>query len=359
MVLAQVGEFSFVLQRAGEDVGLSPGGLDEGSEAFIAITVLLMVLSPFGIRLADWASQRLESSDQPPRTVFDADTPVHGHTDLVDHVVLAGYGERSRQIAAALDLADASYVVTTLDPDIGRAAAEEGRRVVAGDITRRIISEQAGVETAGVIIVADEEPDRTHQIAAIVKGANPSAIVLARVATVGEAAELHSEGVVDHVVADEGASVDALIGHTLGALALPERLVEVITQTALGTVADAESPNHYGLADPSQIVHTELAGEVCEHLENVRAVRPSAAGCEQCLAEGARWVHLRLCLTCGYVGCCDSSPHRHARAHHHETGHPMMRSAEPGENWAYCFVDRETYEVIPVDTPELETPVAE
>lgn len=62
-------------------------------------------------------------------------------------------------------------------------------------------------------------------------------------------------------------------------------------------------------------------------------------GCEECLKIGDRWLHLRMCLTCGKVGCCDSSPNRHATAHFHETGHPIMRSAEPGEEWAWCFVD--------------------
>ena len=61
-------------------------------------------------------------------------------------------------------------------------------------------------------------------------------------------------------------------------------------------------------------------------------------GCEECLAEGSRWVHLRLCLSCGHVGCCDSSPRRHATAHFHGTTHPVIRSFEPGEDWRWCFV---------------------
>ncbi|OLR93650.1 UBP-type zinc finger domain-containing protein [Actinokineospora bangkokensis] len=61
-------------------------------------------------------------------------------------------------------------------------------------------------------------------------------------------------------------------------------------------------------------------------------------GCEDCLAEGTRWVHLRLCLTCGKVGCCDSSPRKHASAHAAADHHPVIRSAEPGEDWRWCFV---------------------
>ena len=77
----------------------------------------------------------------------------------------------------------------------------------------------------------------------------------------------------------------------------------------------------------------------CAHLEHVLSVTPAAQGCVTCLAEGGRWVHLRLCLECGHVGCCDSSPGRHARAHHAATGHPVMASLERGERWGYCFVD--------------------
>ncbi|SRR5690606_11588224 len=77
----------------------------------------------------------------------------------------------------------------------------------------------------------------------------------------------------------------------------------------------------------------------CTHLDRVREVVPSAQGCEECLAAGMRWVHLRLCLECGHVGCCDSSPGQHATAHFHATGHPVMRSIERSERWGWCYVD--------------------
>ncbi|ACY98177.1 MULTISPECIES: ubiquitin carboxyl-terminal hydrolase 14 [Thermomonospora] len=80
----------------------------------------------------------------------------------------------------------------------------------------------------------------------------------------------------------------------------------------------------------------------CEHVRDlpVPQVEPrTPQGCEECLAEGTRWVHLRLCLTCGHVGCCDSSPRRHASGHFAATGHPVIRSFQPGEDWRWCFVD--------------------
>jgi uncharacterized UBP type Zn finger protein len=79
----------------------------------------------------------------------------------------------------------------------------------------------------------------------------------------------------------------------------------------------------------------------CTHLDHVLITElpESVDGCEECLKTGGRWVHLRICLECGKVGCCDSSPNRHASAHASDDGHPLIRSLEPGEVWSYCFVD--------------------
>jgi uncharacterized UBP type Zn finger protein len=77
----------------------------------------------------------------------------------------------------------------------------------------------------------------------------------------------------------------------------------------------------------------------CTHLDQIRDVVPSASGCEDCLRIGGTWVHLRMCLSCGHVGCCDNSPNRHATGHFRATGHPLMESREPGESWMYCYID--------------------
>jgi uncharacterized UBP type Zn finger protein len=81
----------------------------------------------------------------------------------------------------------------------------------------------------------------------------------------------------------------------------------------------------------------------CVHLAEVGQPAPqSTEGCQECVAKGwSDWVHLRLCLTCGRVGCCDSSPRRHATAHFHETGHPVIQSFQPGESWRWCYTDEE------------------
>ncbi|MDT3677939.1 MAG: UBP-type zinc finger domain-containing protein [Burkholderiaceae bacterium] len=86
----------------------------------------------------------------------------------------------------------------------------------------------------------------------------------------------------------------------------------------------------------------------CEHLDQVLDVIPRTPdGCEECLKTGSRWVHLRLCLSCGHVGCCDSSPNRHATRHYHATRHPIVRSFEPGEDWGWCYVDELTLQPAP------------
>ena len=86
----------------------------------------------------------------------------------------------------------------------------------------------------------------------------------------------------------------------------------------------------------------------CAHLDQIRDVAPSTPeGCEECLKTNGTWVHLRLCLTCGHVGCCDDSPGKHASEHFREFGHPIIRSFEPGETWGWCYVD-EVYVKPPV-----------
>ncbi len=81
--------------------------------------------------------------------------------------------------------------------------------------------------------------------------------------------------------------------------------------------------------------------EVCTHLNEIRQVTPrTPQGCEECLKTGDTWVHLRLCLECGHVGCCDSSKNKHATKHFHHTHHPIMQSFEPGEDWGWCYIDQ-------------------
>jgi uncharacterized UBP type Zn finger protein len=86
---------------------------------------------------------------------------------------------------------------------------------------------------------------------------------------------------------------------------------------------------------------------VCTHLDEITVYELPAevAGCEDCLRTGGKWLHLRICLICGHVGCCDDSPNRHATAHYHATSHPIIRSLEPGEDWSWCYADHVALEI--------------
>jgi uncharacterized UBP type Zn finger protein len=92
-----------------------------------------------------------------------------------------------------------------------------------------------------------------------------------------------------------------------------------------------------------------MAAEECTHLDSVEYLEPKdpVEGCEECLKIGGRWVHLRMCHECGKIGCCDNSPNRHATAHFHESGHPLIRSVQPGEDWTWCYADELMFRLVP------------
>jgi uncharacterized UBP type Zn finger protein len=77
----------------------------------------------------------------------------------------------------------------------------------------------------------------------------------------------------------------------------------------------------------------------CTHVRMIKVTHTDKRYCEDCVKTGDRWLHLRMCQTCGHVGCCDSSPNKHATKHFHASQHPLVRSAEPGERWTWCYVD--------------------
>jgi CPA2 family monovalent cation:H+ antiporter-2 len=95
-----------------------------------------------------------------------------------------------------------------------------------------------------------------------------------------------------------------------------------------------------------------MANDSCTHTGMLAEVTPEAQDvCPECVAMGSHWMHLRVCLTCGHVGCCDQSPNRHARSHFHTSGHPLIQSMEWGETWRYCYID----DVVLPDGPPLRT----
>ncbi|WP_419946181.1 cation:proton antiporter [Candidatus Poriferisodalis sp.] len=240
IVLAQVGEFSFVLERAGEEVGLVPAGLANGTDAFIAVTVLLMALSPFGVRWGDGLAARLEAvaddrgARRAPVGVDDLPDPAE-HEPLVDHAVVNGFGPRARRIVSALELAHIPYTIVSLDPEAQRWAASTGRRVLIGDVSRHLIADRAGLRDARIVLSVDSPPSAVEQFARIAREHNPEVVVLAWAADPADAADLEREGLVDHVVAERQAAHDALIAHALGHFELGEPATEAVTHAVLHT----------------------------------------------------------------------------------------------------------------------------
>ncbi len=93
----------------------------------------------------------------------------------------------------------------------------------------------------------------------------------------------------------------------------------------------------------------------CTHVTTIESVAASGDGCVECLATGGRWVHLRRCVGCGHIGCCDSSPNRHASKHFQSTEHPLIQSFEPREEWYWSYVDEVTFELADEDPSPAHT----
>ena len=315
LLLGQVGEFSFVLLTVGEGAGLSPlGEGEDGSQVFVATTVLLMMLTPafgsLGTRLLPRAGASAGSS------AGEEATPAEAH-EVQGHVLMLGWGADSVALGADLRARGVPVVMTTLNPGGAAAAEAAGLTVVRGDAMRAHVLEEAGLARARLVVVAEHDAEEAARVAVMVRGLSDVPVVVR--ATGVDLEDLAAAGV-DHVVDP--------------AVAGRRHLAEVVG----ARTTEGGSPQ----VDVSRLVHYRWPVDACPHGAASVPVQPGTAGCEECLRDGERWVHLRMCLGCGHVGCCDSSPGRHATAHHRATDHPLMTSLEPGETWAYCFLDDTT-----------------
>ncbi len=448
--LAQVGEFSFVLERSGREVGLAPLGMDDvGSPLFIAATVVSMALTPV---VAPWASRlsarlsRSAEADAPEPSAEALAQTADGFSDLENHVIVAGYGDAARRLVRVLAGSGVPFAVVTLSPDGARDAEAEGLRVLRGDYGKQHILDTVGLSRAKLLVIPDDRPAQTHRVVAVARALAPTVRIVACVPSMHDAEEVVEAGA-DRAVATELEAVVGLFddilrhyrvdpeeilrheetlrrgsyhafdeaimdtpavrceldaecfstrtvtiragtsaaGQTLAALKLDERLLHVVQidrdgdtirepggdarlevgdEVWLGgtpqsfidagdlfRTSDASAPSVPALpAPPAQsadwidtsasVPFSPDPEAACDHLGHVHDVTPGTQGCQECLARGDRWVHLRVCLECGHVGCCDSSPGTHATAHYHATGHPIVRSIEPGETWGWCYPDK-------------------
>jgi CPA2 family monovalent cation:H+ antiporter-2 len=351
LMLAQVGEFSFVLERAGREAGLTPAGLgDAGSQAFIATTVVLMVATPglmaLGTRVAGRLEKRREAIAVPD--VPDAPSPDR-FAHLEDHVVVAGYGQAARRLVPALQGSGIPYVITTLSPSGANEAEAEGLPVLRGDYAKRHTLEWARADRARTMVVADDDAAMVQRVAAVARPLNAALRIVVRTRYMSEIDALRAAGA-DVVVAEELESIVQLFAELVRGHGVPAEEVDAYEAALRGggyRALRGEAAAAPPLSEPAipSAVDTECVLELkasktgCAHLDQVRPVTPSARGCEECLRTGDDWVHLRLCMTCGHVGCCDSSKSQHATGHHRSTTHPIAKSLEPGEDWAWCYVD--------------------
>jgi len=443
LTLAQIGEFSFVLERSGREVGLMPLGMDDvGGPLFIAVTVVSMaltpVLMPYAGRLASRLRQRDDAKDDTDAPEIE---PEH-FADLENHVIVAGYGDGAAKLVHVLDGSGVPFVIATLSPTAAREAEADGRRVLRGDYAKQHILEAVGLSRAKLLVIPDDNPQQAHRVVSVARALAPTVRIVTCVPSMHEAEEIVAAGA-DRAIATEFEAVvgmfddilrhyrvdpEVILAHeetlrrgsyeafdhelmdapavqceldddcfstrtvtirkgaavaerSLADLQLDERLIHVIelehdgetthepsgdavlhvgdsvlfggTPEAFIDAADLFRGSDAGAAplpalpamptqsapwiDTSSTVHLDVDPRVCSHGDHVNDVTPSAQGCEECLRAGDRWVHLRVCMECGHVGCCDSSPNKHATKHYHETGHPVMRSIERGETWGWCF----------------------
>jgi CPA2 family monovalent cation:H+ antiporter-2 len=453
LALAQVGEFSFVLERSGRDAGLSPGGLGEvGSQTFIAATVVLMVLTPPLMQAGSRLARKIEEKhNRRGAEALEGEASAGHSPDIEDHVIVAGYGQAARRLVRVLNGSRIPYVITTLSPEGANEAEGEGHIVLRGDAGRQRTLQLAGVERAKMVVVADDEPAVARRIAAVARTLNPTARILVRTRYMEEVGRLTEAGA-DRAIAEELEAVVALFSDVLRGYQIPaaeidaheeairrggyaallldraegeepvvicspgrdcfdrrtvtvragspvtagplsrllpdadirikvlevlrdgktlsdlredfvpwpgdeltlEGPTEAFTRAARLFRADeaeppdvvekegpADAASNGAFIDTERVVSldVERLSTACAHLAEARPVLPSARGCEECLRTGNSWVHLRLCMTCGHVGCCDSSKNRHASKHNAATGHPIIKSLERGEDWAWCYTD--------------------
>ncbi|HEV7671979.1 MAG TPA: cation:proton antiporter [Thermoanaerobaculia bacterium] len=351
LMIAQVGEFSFVLERTGREMGLVPAGMASGGQTFIALTVILMMSTPLLARLGGALESRLSRraasgrlADAPPAEVEAAAL----YADLTGHVIIAGYGKVGRLLARALEAQGLPYLILTLSPEGALEAEGQGLRVLRGNYARRHELSLAGLDRARLLVVADDDLEMTHRVVRAARAMNPELPLIVRTRFDHEIEALEGAGA-RHVVTEEQESAIRLVEKVL-------RDLDVAEETLLG-VQDSLRAHHREISvprperakrgaaassirmEPVRLNEREQASPRCSHVDQTREVLPSAPGCEECLELGDSWTHLRLCMTCGHVGCCDSSKNRHATKHFQSTGHPIIKSIEPGDDWAWCYED--------------------
>ncbi|WP_221089467.1 cation:proton antiporter domain-containing protein [Deinococcus aquaedulcis] len=318
LLSAQVGEFSFVLAAAGTALGLSFAGLGaQGSGVFIAATVLLMTLTPALAALARPLLARLGPAATPAQAALAVTATAHGLA-VAGRVVFLGYGAHARLAARALSRAGHPYVVVTRSPDGPSELQGRGVAVLIADYTRAALLRELDIAAAQAVVIADDDPETTERAVQVLRTVALEVTVITHAPTAEEGLKLRGLGA-QHVLSPR---------HEVAA-----GLLDLLTPAE---VSRGHLARHLA-AHPPVALSAEQQAQ-CEHARaSAGPVTPEADVCLACVAQGDTWVHLRVCMTCGHVGCCDSSKNKHATRHAQSSAHAVIRSAEPGESWAYCY----------------------
>ncbi|WP_232337321.1 cation:proton antiporter domain-containing protein [Deinococcus arboris] len=319
LLTAQVGEFSFVLAATGTALGLSFAGLGEqGGGVFIAATVLLMTLTPALAGLAGpILARRAPAATTPAAEAPLPDAAPHG-LPIAGRVVFFGYGPHARLAARALSRAAQPYSVVTRSPDGASELEGRGASVLIADYTRAGLLRELDIAAARAVVIADDDHDTTERAIGVLRTVSPDVTVITQATSPEGYQSLQALGA-QHVL-------------------LPKREVAagILDLLTPPEVPRAKLAQH--LAERPPVTLSPEQQSQCDHAAaNAGPTTPEADVCLACVAQGDTWVHLRVCMTCGHVGCCDSSKNKHATRHARAQGHPVIHSAEPGETWAYCY----------------------
>ena len=247
LTLAQIGEFSFVLERAGRDVGLSPAGMGaEGEQAFIAVAFLLMAVTPFLMQVAPGIGERISRLMPVGRTPVEKPDEEE-HRPLTDHVIVIGYGPAGRRLVQVLKNTGIPFIVLELNPRSVSQGKQEGIRIMYGDASRLPILESAGLHVAKVLLVAINDRDATPRIVSLARYENPTIQIFARTRFISDMARMQKEGA-DIVVPEELETSVRLFSHVLGAYMIPpdevERQVNLIRTDDYGIIRGSIQEAH-------------------------------------------------------------------------------------------------------------------
>src|SRR6185503_15026547 len=210
------------------------------------------------------------------------------------------------------------------------SAVDEGEVGVASGINNTVarVAGLLAVAVIGLVAMDIFERELSTSLRSLDLSPTLRSAVAAEPRTLGDVA-LPAGATAEEGRALERAAAEALVASFRWVAVLCALLAAGASAAAAATIERA----------PLRARSGELALASCAHLELIVDVEPRTTGCEECLRIGERWVHLRICLTCGHVGCCDASKRRHATAHFWTTQHPIVRSLEAGETWRWCYLD--------------------